>query len=270
MKMTQEDLAGKLSVSPQAISKWERDECFPDAALLPMLADELGVSLDRLFGRQRTDLLDIAYHLSNLINGLNEKEKFRLIRQVAILCEYGMVSPDLLQKEEQCGLNDWNLDTLNHSVCNETESGFTFDSNRSELPFFSIFPEPESGWGQILKPDEGYRECFSVLSDEKALNTLFALFQESNGFSFDNTYAMREFSLDHPAETLNKLVRLGILGWEIINIDGVETEIWSFRSNCGWIAFFAILNETLYHHRFFDLQSNSRTSPYLSKNKCRK
>ncbi len=49
--LTQEQLAQKLEVTNQAVSKWETDQCCPDVQLLPRLADVLGVSLDTLFGR---------------------------------------------------------------------------------------------------------------------------------------------------------------------------------------------------------------------------
>ena len=51
--MTQETLANALGVSNQAVSKWEGDVCCPDIALLPALADTLGMTLDELFGRER-------------------------------------------------------------------------------------------------------------------------------------------------------------------------------------------------------------------------
>ena len=46
--LTQEQLAGRLGVSPQAVSKWENDNCSPDISLLAALAQELGVSTDAL------------------------------------------------------------------------------------------------------------------------------------------------------------------------------------------------------------------------------
>lgn len=49
--MTQDDLAARLGVSAQAVSKWERAVCCPDISLLPALADTFGVSIDLLFGR---------------------------------------------------------------------------------------------------------------------------------------------------------------------------------------------------------------------------
>lgn len=46
--MTQKDLAEKLNLSFQAVSKWEQGETLPDTALLLDLADLLEVSVDKL------------------------------------------------------------------------------------------------------------------------------------------------------------------------------------------------------------------------------
>lgn len=47
--MTQEQLAIKLGISAQSVSKWETAVTMPDITLLPILAGELGVSIDDLF-----------------------------------------------------------------------------------------------------------------------------------------------------------------------------------------------------------------------------
>lgn len=47
--ITQRQLADVLGISPQAISKWERDECCPDIALLPVIADAIGCTVDDFF-----------------------------------------------------------------------------------------------------------------------------------------------------------------------------------------------------------------------------
>ena len=49
-KITQAQLAEKLGVSEQAVSKWENEQCAPDISLFPALADNFGVSIDRIFG----------------------------------------------------------------------------------------------------------------------------------------------------------------------------------------------------------------------------
>lgn len=48
-KMTQSQLAERLGVSSQAVSKWEKDINAPDIALLPEIAKIFGVSIDELF-----------------------------------------------------------------------------------------------------------------------------------------------------------------------------------------------------------------------------
>lgn len=61
--MTQEALAEVIGVSPQTISKWENSTTYPDVALLPVLADVFGVTIDALYGREdstRTVTADAA------------------------------------------------------------------------------------------------------------------------------------------------------------------------------------------------------------------
>lgn len=47
--LTQEQLAQKLAVTPQAVSKWESGTSMPDILLLPPLSVALGTSIDELF-----------------------------------------------------------------------------------------------------------------------------------------------------------------------------------------------------------------------------
>ncbi len=53
--LTQEGLAEKLGVSPQAVSKWENDVSCPDIMLLPKLAELFGVTTDEILGCQRAN-----------------------------------------------------------------------------------------------------------------------------------------------------------------------------------------------------------------------
>jgi transcriptional regulator with XRE-family HTH domain len=46
--ITQDEMAEKLNVTPQAVSKWENDISCPDIMLLPKIAQMLSVSVDEL------------------------------------------------------------------------------------------------------------------------------------------------------------------------------------------------------------------------------
>ncbi len=48
--MTQEELANRVNISYQAVSKWENGSTFPDISTLPLLAAVFGTSIDSLMG----------------------------------------------------------------------------------------------------------------------------------------------------------------------------------------------------------------------------
>ncbi len=50
--MTQDQLAEKLGVSAQAVSKWENDQSCPDITILPRLAELFKTSTDALLGKE--------------------------------------------------------------------------------------------------------------------------------------------------------------------------------------------------------------------------
>ena len=53
--MTQKDLAERLNVSDKAVSRWERDENYPDLPLLPVIAEIFNVTTDELLRGERNN-----------------------------------------------------------------------------------------------------------------------------------------------------------------------------------------------------------------------
>ncbi len=67
--MTQEELAEVLSISPQAVSRWETDSAMPDISLLPSLCNFFGVTSDFLLG------IDVTNRQEKVEKIISEAEK---------------------------------------------------------------------------------------------------------------------------------------------------------------------------------------------------
>ena len=67
--LTQEQLADKLGIGPQSVSKWENAVSMPDITTLPILAETFGVSIDDLFD------LSSEQHLNRIENSLDINEE---------------------------------------------------------------------------------------------------------------------------------------------------------------------------------------------------
>lgn len=61
--LTQEDIADYLGITAQSVSKWERDECYPDITFLPALANIFETSVDLLIGMDTIRAEETRYNI---------------------------------------------------------------------------------------------------------------------------------------------------------------------------------------------------------------
>ena len=106
--LTQEELAGHMDISPQAVSKWENDQTCPDISALPKLARLFGVTVDELLEgkealpavrmlppEQRKDIKDM---LLRITVDSAEGDKIRVNLPMALMeiaMEIGMEMPQI-------------------------------------------------------------------------------------------------------------------------------------------------------------------------------
>ena len=86
-KLTQEQLAEKMGVSINAVSKWERGLSFPDVSLLKKLCNELGISVEELINGEEDKSEEAKERaIINVVKSKNkEKKKTKIIIIVSII-----------------------------------------------------------------------------------------------------------------------------------------------------------------------------------------
>ena len=102
---TQEQVAEKLSVNPQTVSRWECGSTMPDVLMLPRIAELYGIIIDDLFKKQTVAYANYAERLSSVYEKSGDPEDFLKCRQ-----EYRK-----LMRNGELSINDkWNYATIHH------------------------------------------------------------------------------------------------------------------------------------------------------------
>ena len=116
--LTQEELANRMGVSPQAVSKWENDQTCPDISALPKLARLFGVTVDELLEgkealpavrmlppEERRDIKDMLLRIT-VDSAQGDKIRVNLpMALMEIAMEIGMEMPQISGNEALKGID---------------------------------------------------------------------------------------------------------------------------------------------------------------------
>ena len=264
--ITQEQLADAAGVSAQAVSKWEMNS-FPDAALLPRIADRLGVSIDELFGRKNENISIYDRVMEHIKATPAEKqfdEAFGLCRAVIMAkcgCpRYEPVIPEILSSEYD-----------NHSRINHSE-GFMEARNNGDLQYVFLFPEPECGYDKVLKYDERYVKLFGVLAKPNALKALYFIAGRDGTMFFKKDTLMHELGIssENAKEIIKGFCDIGLI-WEATLNGGDSTEkIYQYISRCELVAFLTAARYFMCPPNSFGYSSEWRQKRYLKNDTYKK
>ena len=113
--LTQEEVATKLNITGQAVSKWENDVSAPDISILVELSDILNVSLDELLGKERETALipqeqrkniDKMFLKVNILSNDGDKVKVNLpLALVKTALDIGIELPQVNGKDALKGVD---------------------------------------------------------------------------------------------------------------------------------------------------------------------
>ncbi len=258
--LTQEQLAGRLGISAQAVSKWETSETYPDGSLLLPLAQELNVSLDELFGNDKVSMTDISRRIIKLFGETPVEKRMHLARDIGWQMEKGLFNGEIMSAEKYS--SEDLLERTNSSYI-LNDYGFTLVSNGKE-PFFAVFPEPEEGYGHFLEEKQALYKMCVALSSTDTLNAMLYLMKQKENFLFEPAFLAKECNIadDKMEQVMADLTFLGML-WtkEIVLNDSVQTVCHSCSGH-KFIALCLIAREILQNGGYC-VQSHYRNKPLL-------
>lgn len=81
-RMTQQNLADRLGVSFQSVSRWENGITYPDIELLPSIARLFSVSVDYLLGDDDGEKIKSIKRRIHEIGGMNDKDEGKVIELI--------------------------------------------------------------------------------------------------------------------------------------------------------------------------------------------
>lgn len=258
--LTQGQLAAKLGVSVQAVSKWETSETYPDGALLVPLANELGLSLDELFCNESVSMSDISRRIITLIRGTEPCGRFRAVRDLCWQAERGLFD---CRTETDKGYNPHEIENLYRSSYILQDGGFTMVSNGRE-PFFAVFEEPEGGFGYFLDNRQYLRDIFTALSHPDTMSAIIGLYRKPENYIFEGAILAKDCAIDESRidGVLADLTLLRVIYREELTVNNRKRVIFHSCPGHCLIALFLIAKEIGYRGGY-TLQSRFRSRPLL-------
>lgn len=258
--MTQEQLATKLGVSAQAISKWETSETYPDGTLLVPLAQELDVSLDVLFDNNSVSMADISSRIISLIYNTKAKERFNVARDICWQIERGLFNCRMEIEKEYDPNEIKNQDSASYIL---DDNGFTIVSNGKE-PFFSVFPQPTEGYGHFLNDKDDLQKIFAALSHTDTMNALIYLYHNNENYVFESSVLAKDCDIpsDRIDAVLGDLLQLKVMWKQNLAINGEERTLYYSRPSHNLLALFIMAREIGYRG-CYELQSHCRNTPFI-------
>lgn len=228
LRLTQEQLAQRMNISPQAVSKWEKSS-YPDAEQLPKLAAALNISLDTLFGLPSPD--DGADPVQAVVRALHSlppqaRPEFAQRLWYAVFSAYLPSAEEMPQK-------------LNRQYERETYALLHTDYELAlarlnpDQRFFFYLEKPEHGIAAYLQDSERICRVLKTLADEDAIRIVryIAGSRRNKLFFVDKLAAKLEIPAEKVQLVMNRLDRFGLVWRMAADSEGDPIIMYGYTNN---------------------------------------
>ena len=272
--LTQEQLGKMVGVTYQAVGKWEKGGA-PDVELLPILAEQLGVTIDALFGLEGGEKAGVEDVVRQWISTVPEGQRLdKLCRLV-----WSAIKGTLSYRGLELG-NDPSLIYSDHceqlieaedgekvSALVQTsflfQEGIIHDVHAEDFSFATIWPEPEAGYEAFLASNQIYRRLFQVLAQPKCLELLELLHSRAVRYYAAGTLAAPLGISDGEAEELlEELTNLRLLARIELELNDGPIHAYTLQESGAFIPFL-YLARCLTDHTILVVNYKDRKPPVL-------
>ena len=258
----QEELAGFVGVTAQAVSKWENGGV-PDTELIPKIADFFGVSCDKLFGRSVSDYADLRTALAKKIFETPLEEQFEEAFEYCWAIEKSLYchelhDDDVAEYRRTLGKKEQRYSSM------LTDYGFTRMGIANRLSYFLIVPEIEDKEVAFFEGID-YPAFFKDMSDRDFFNACVLLNKRDHRKAFTAGLLVKRMGVtqERAMEILQMMRKYHLIGVTSIEMDDETQEVYTFRPTPSFVAFLIFARELIDRPRSFSFYSEMREKPYL-------
>lgn len=227
--MTQEALAAEIGVSAQAVSKWENGTNLPDIQLLPILADIFSVSIDTLYGREKSKSeLEIPGVFEECCEAVMDTIGTAFYNSMRYNIEQGVEVParDLDEYLQRYKAHlKYAYEGVLRSAVVQKENVVYYHHLFGGL----LLRKPENGWVSVFE-DEATEKVLALLAD-RDFKAFIAEFIKSKKNTFTASSICRRCGIEHTAALEEKLEESGLFLIKKVEIDEREVAVYDLFGN---------------------------------------
>lgn len=227
MGLTQDMLAQRMNVSPQAVSKWENSS-YPDPELLPLLAKSLNTSIDLLFGIKNSESeLDMLQMIHDRLQTTPPEKRSELMMQIFYALIYAY-NPSFITAGQLH--DDYDKETF---AGVKTDHEITLARLNSDLRYFMFLENPENGVNGYFTNTKNMARLLRTLADEDSIRIISYL--GSGRRNKMHSVSVISHRLDLPEEkvqyVIDRLDRLGLVWRVCVDLEEGETIMYGYTHN---------------------------------------
>ena len=265
--MTQEELGRSVGVSTQAVSRWECGGT-PDVALLPAIADRLGVTVDALFGREGGERVDLVQLARKWIHTIPQNEVMdqlnRLIWAMLSQIPFGSDASDIPYLESCMNNRAEGSPSVISCSQMELDIGVLFGVYAKDLSFTTLCPKPEKGYAAYFPEKETFRAFCQLLARPGSLEVIeYFLRQTGYYFAAEDVVEGTGVTIEAVKDVLDQMEQLNLLTVIEIGLRKGMEKVYGFQDASAFVPLAYLVNCMTQKEHFYYVNYTAREEPLL-------